>query len=56
MNIAFEIRDASGCIYHPKEWFDVSLDIIDEALELLHSGTIDRYKYYSNIKAIVLRS
>lgn len=56
VNIAFEIRDASGCIYHPKEWFDVSLDIIDEALELLHSGTIDRYKYDSNIKAIVLRS
>lgn len=56
VNIAFEIRDASGSTYHPKEWFAVSLDIIDEALELLQSGTINRYKYDSAIKAIVLRS
>ena len=56
VNIAFEIRDAAGSVFHPKEWFDVSLDVIDEALELLQNGTIDRYKYDSTLKAIVLKS
>lgn len=54
-NLDIEVTDESGIIHRPKEWFQVPLPIIDEALELIQAGTFGSYKYDAAINQIVLR-
>ena len=39
----------------PQEWFIAPLNVIDEAVGLLVSGSIINYKYDRNLKLIVLK-
>jgi len=40
-----EIFDAKGKKHHPREWFTIPLDIIEEAIKLIISGRIVDYEY-----------
>jgi len=42
-----DIINAKGNIYNPREWFIVSLKIIEEVIELIISGKIINYRYDS---------
>jgi hypothetical protein len=40
-----EIKDRFGKSCHPREWFLVSLEIVDEAIKRLIDGSIVYYQY-----------
>ncbi|MCU0546158.1 MAG: GIY-YIG nuclease family protein [Oscillatoriaceae cyanobacterium Prado104] len=40
-----ELQDRFGMPVQPKEWFFVPLDAIEEAIEKIKEGTIDRFRY-----------
>jgi len=55
VNVEFEIRDNNGKLHKPREWFTAPLNVIEEAIQLIVDGEIDRYKYNTQIKKIILK-
>lgn len=55
VRLDISIIDKNGIEINPREWFIVPLSIIDEAIELLISGTIVNYRYDKEQQKIVLR-
>ncbi len=49
----FIVTDNNGIIHKPEEWFIVSMDVIDEFIELLSSGEIINYIYDKNLQKII---
>ncbi len=49
--LAIDIFDGNGNLHRPREWFIVSLDVIEEAIKLIINGKIVNYRYdYINEK------
>lgn len=48
-----ELKDRFGSQVEPKEWFLVPLASIDEAIQKIREGTIDRYRYSSETAKII---
>jgi hypothetical protein len=40
-----ELKDRFGTPVKPREWFLVPLDVIEEVIEKIKEGTIDRFRY-----------
>ncbi|MGC1199167.1 MAG: hypothetical protein WA882_19895 [Geitlerinemataceae cyanobacterium] len=40
-----KFKDRFGIPVQPREWFLVPLEVIEEAIEKLEAGTLDRYRY-----------
>ena len=55
VNVVLEVKDDLGAIYHPREWFIAPLEIIQEAVQLIIDGQIERYKYDPAVEKIILR-
>ena len=55
VNISFEIVDDEGKKRYPKEWFVAPLEIIEEAIELIVAGEIDKYQYNASMQMIIKR-
>ncbi|MCT6842562.1 MAG: GIY-YIG nuclease family protein [Commensalibacter sp.] len=51
--LEIDIKDRFGKIIKPKEWFVLSLDIIEQAIKLLSNSTIHQYRYDSKTNSIV---
>lgn len=51
--LQIEIKDRFGKIVQPKEWFLLSLDIIEKAIKLLSNATIHQYTYDHKINSII---
>ena len=49
------VRDNKGTPHNPKEWFIVSLEIIEKAVKLIISGKVIHYRYDNENKVIVKR-
>ena len=45
--------DINGKIYHPNEWFEVDVAIIDQALEMILNGKINKYYFDKNENKIL---
>lgn len=52
-NVSFEVVDRAGNTHHPKEWFIAPLSIIEEAINLIVTDDITKYKYNSEMQLIV---
>jgi hypothetical protein len=48
-----DIFDHNGQRYTPREWFIVPFGVIDEAIDLILSGTIGHYRYDEETERIV---
>lgn len=44
-NVQFKIKDSTGNLHYPREWFIAPLEIIEEAIGYILDGTIDNYRY-----------
>lgn len=53
VNVYFEIRDNQGVLHYPKEWFQVPLNIIEQAIPLIVENKISAYRYDKNMQMIV---
>ncbi|NJM63971.1 MAG: GIY-YIG nuclease family protein [Oscillatoriales cyanobacterium RU_3_3] len=49
-----ELQDRFGLPVQPKEWFLVPLEAIEEAIEKIQQGTIDRFQYDRETASLVL--
>lgn len=47
------LPDRFGSPVHPKEWFMVSLEVIEEAIEKIKAGTIDQFRYDANTGSLM---
>ena len=56
VNIEFRIQGNDGQIHYPKEWFDVPLSIIQEAIPLIVEGKSKNYYYDPDAKLIIKKS
>lgn len=56
VNVYFEVRDDHGVMHYPKEWFQVPLDIVEQAIPLIVDKKIDDYRYDKNMCMIVQKS
>lgn len=52
-NANFTVTDRSGVIHHPREWFIVPLDIIENAIQLIKENKMDQYRYEPELNAII---
>lgn len=50
-----DIIDEKGNLYRPREWFIAPLEVIEEAIELIVSGEIIKYRYDENDERIYSR-
>jgi hypothetical protein len=49
-----ELKDRFGLQVEPREWFLVSLSVIDEAIQKLMAGTITRFRYDAETARLVV--
>ena len=47
------LPDRFGSPVQPKEWFMVSLEVIEEAIEKIKAGTIDQFRYDANTGSLM---
>lgn len=52
-NIQLEIRDDQGIMHYPREWFTVSLSIVEDAIQLIVKRDIEHYRYDASLKMII---
>ena len=52
-NVLFEIRDDQGVMHYPREWFDVPLFVIEDAIQLIVKKEIEQYQYNPDLKMII---
>jgi len=50
-----DIIDGNGKLYRPREWFIAPLEVIEEAIQLIVSGDIVKYRYDENDERIISR-
>jgi len=50
-----DVFDRNGQRRSPREWFEVPLQLIDQAIDLLNSGIIENYRYDHDLREIVER-
>ncbi len=50
-----DVFDAQGKRYTPREWFIAPLDIIEQAVHLIISGEVVKYRYDADSSVIVVR-
>lgn len=50
-----ELVDNTGNMYKPKEWFQVDLNIIEDAINLILKNRISEYFYDDKIQQIIKR-
>jgi hypothetical protein len=50
-----DVFDGAGNRYSPREWFVAPLDVIEQAIHLIISGEIVKYRYDMNVNEIKLR-
>ncbi|HHC74907.1 MAG TPA: GIY-YIG nuclease family protein, partial [Thiothrix sp.] len=50
-----EVADNKGKMHKPREWFIVSLDVIDLAIKLIINKQIQHYLYDTTSKSIIVR-
>ncbi len=55
VRLNIEIIDYSKKKYHPREWFKVPLDVIEEVVELIVNDDIDKYIYDEKLKTIIIK-
>jgi hypothetical protein len=55
-NLQLEIRDNQGILHYPREWFDVPISVVEEAIQLIVKKEIEHYKYNPNINMIIKTS
>lgn len=48
-----DVFDRSGKRYTPREWFIAPIEVIEQAIELIISGKITKYKYDADNKTII---
>ena len=56
VNVNFEVYDREGNNHYPREWFIAPLEVIQEAIQLIVDGHIDKYKYDEEMQLIVFDS
>ena len=55
VNVYFEVYDRDGYKHYPREWFVAPLEVIQEVIQLIVNGEIDKYKYDDELQMIVMR-
>tara|TARA_Y100001960_G_C14677711_1_gene829416 strand:- start:224 stop:1408 length:1185 start_codon:yes stop_codon:yes gene_type:complete len=55
VRLDIKVTDRQGKEHHPREWFIVPLNIIEEAIHLIIDGSIDHYKYDFSTSRIIFR-
>ena len=53
VKLDIELTDNTGNVYKPKEWFQVNLNIIEDAINLILENKISEYFYDDKIQQIV---
>lgn len=53
VRLNIEISDEEGRIYRPREWFDVPLQIIEEAVTIIVNDDISNYYYDKSVQQII---
>lgn len=53
VKLEIELFDNQNKAYMPREWFTISIEIIEDAVELLNAGNIGNYTYDRNMGIIV---
>lgn len=52
-NVDITIKDHDGNTHHPKEWFSVPLDVIEQAITLIVAGKAEDVRYNPDLKLLV---
>jgi len=45
VRLDFEIKDASGATFHPREWFQVEIEDIERSIELVQANSLESHRY-----------
>lgn len=53
VNVYFEVKDDQGIIHYPKEWFQVPLNIVEEAINLIVERRSDGFLYDNSVQMII---
>lgn len=53
VNVAFEVKDSSGVVHFPREWFTAPLDAITEAIKLIVDKKASEYRYDPTVEQII---
>ena len=51
--LELELKDRFGTPVKPKEWFFVPLEVIEEVIEKIKAGTINRFRYDSETASLI---
>jgi hypothetical protein len=54
VNVNFEVFDREGNKHYPREWFIAPLTVIQEAIQLIVNGEIEKYKYDDKTQMLVM--
>lgn len=52
-NVDITIKDRDGNTHHPKEWFSVPLNVIEQAITLIVAGKVEDIHYNSDLKLLI---
>ena len=55
VNVNFEVYDRDGNKHYPREWFVAPLEVIQEVIQLIVDGGIDKYKYDDELQMLVMK-
>lgn len=55
VNVNFEVYDRDGNKHYPREWFVAPLEVIQEVIQLIVDGGIDKYKYDEELQMLVMK-
>jgi hypothetical protein len=54
-NVDITIKDHDGNVHHPKEWFSVPLNVIEQAIAFIVAGKADEIHYNPDLKLLVYK-
>ena len=52
-NVDITIKDRDGNTHHPKEWFSVPLNVIEQAITLIVAGKAEDIHYNPDLKLLI---
>ena len=52
-NVDITIKDRDGNTHHPKEWFSVPLNVIEQAITLIVAGKVEDIHYNPDLKLLI---
>ena len=55
VNVNFEVYDKEGNKHYPREWFIAPIEVIQETIQLIVAGEIEKYMYDESIQMLVLK-